>query len=128
MTEYFYTSLLGYADFAVKHGFENPQTIYWNSKEQKEEVYNDIGIGGDVMRYQFPKTPHNEALMELQHNDLFLYQCEIDDKIYSWNYSIDGVRPQTNNPIIIIQRNIGGKPYPFPVWDKEGVLCQITKL
>jgi hypothetical protein len=72
-------------------------------------------------RHHVEKTPKDwDAFFADQINDDVLPAAD-DAKLLQWNYSIDGVRPQTNNPIIIIQRNVNGKPYPFPVWDKEGV-------
>jgi hypothetical protein len=127
LMEYFHTTQLGYADFAIKQGFEGGQTIYWNNKEQKEQIYNDIGIGDDVMRYQFPKNPHNVALMQKREFDIVKYfdkqpafnrvgiiEYNMNRKLY---VSHRGFNDLNINDWVVIES--GGLP--FPVWDKEGV-------
>jgi len=152
MTEYFYTSWLVYAAAAIEQGFEGCETLYridyrggcWHKSFILTNDYES--------NWRFPRTPHNEALMEKQlwldtvimrkpWNNWLLVGTYGDMRsrneyvpcIY-WNEDYNDrfdvpVEDHTNiqfdnlddKNIIIIQRNIDGKPHPFPVWDKECV-------
>ena len=126
MTEYFYTSELGYADFAVKHGFNGVEALKYTGKWSVTRYWREDGI-----KWRFPRTPHNEALMGKQELDIVkhigktiafnkvgIISYNMNRKLYVHHSGFDDLHIDN---WIIIERNINGKPYPFPVWDKEGV-------
>jgi hypothetical protein len=127
MTEYFYTSELGYADFAVKHGFEDIITLSCKTNKWKNLLY----WKEDGKAWCFPRTQHNEAVMDKQEFDVVKYIgktiafnkigiIQADSRLKLFVHH-DGFRDYNLDNWTIIERNINGKPYPFPVWDKEGV-------
>jgi hypothetical protein len=125
MTEYFTTSELGYAAFAESQGFEDVTTIYWNEVKQREERFDGVGVGIDVMRYDCHKTPHNVALMEKQEDDICIIQqptgtlLGIAKRQYGGKLYIksSGFEYSVLQDWTIIHRN----GIPMPQWDKEGV-------
>jgi len=124
MTEYFYTTQLGYADFAVKQGFENPQAWTGMMTGWAEGLYGRENVGNN---YRFHKTPHNVALMNKQEFDV----VKQIGKVMSFNKV--GIIEYNMNRKLFVQHSgfddyyiddwiiteRGG--FPFPVWDKEGV-------
>jgi hypothetical protein len=124
MTEYFYTTQLGYADFAVKHGFEQPQAWTGIMTGWAEGLYGRENVGNN---YRFHKTPHNVALMNKQEFDVVkqigktiafnkvgIIEYGLNRKLIVRHSGFDD--PHIDNWVINERNNI-----PFPVWDKEGV-------
>ena len=122
MIEYFYTSELGYADFAVKHGFEGVEALKYTGKWSVTRYWKEDGKA-----WRFPRTPHNEALMAkrefdvvkqigktIAFNKIGIIQADSRLKLF---VQPDGFRDYDLDNWIIIERN----NEPFPVWDKEGV-------
>lgn len=107
--EYYTTSHLGYADFAMKHGFEKIETLFehyqydeykWEKGFiQKDHVDEDGSEWISLGKYRFPKTPHNVALMNVTLNDITTHNGDL--------------------VTIILARRINGVLVPMPVWDKE---------
>ena len=108
--DYFHTSKLYYAAAAIEQGF--------------------IGLYLNADTYDFPRTPHNVALMELQVGDLVKFNnykntygtvIEIHNEgrsIYVSNNPEYTERTQfaiAEDLTSVMRNNI-----PFPVWDKDG--------
>jgi hypothetical protein len=150
MTEYYTTSELGHAWFAIFQGFERCETYVdrfdWNinlmqNGETETTGYSKnlyvayfIAESFNAKKWRFPKTPHNMALMKEQDGDIVFYEDEGVGSIYG-NYfeddflyvqwaahsRLDSLFLYVGRKIKIISRMINGKPQPFPVWDKERV-------
>lgn len=126
--KYFYTSELGYADFAVKHGFEWGEYLIEDYDNYPKWVAftQSYGRWKEWHKWRFPRTPHNEALMVKQEfnvvkqigktivfNKIGIIQADSRLKLF---VQPDGFRDYVLDNWIITERN----NKPFPVWDKEG--------
>ena len=108
MTEYFYTSELGYADFAVKHGFEGVEALKHTGKWSVTRYWKEDGKA-----WRFPRTPHNEALMGVKEGDVII---DSNGKQRPYIYNRCNYIYAKNLETIIYRNN-----KPFPVWDKEEI-------
>jgi hypothetical protein len=148
MTKYYTTQSLATAAAAIEQGLEGCETLYDRCKDKaeyekklqrpakyiSEGFFTDTNYDDDKIhiclprQWRFPRTPHNVALMEVQHNDFIkdpkcLQSVATVEKIPT-NKSIkiywDGDEfyddYDKENHVIIYRNN-----KPFPVWDKEGV-------
>jgi hypothetical protein len=135
--EYYTTSHLGYAYFAMKHGFKGVQTLWYSDDDEKEEwrdglvqensrdtdddfYYYSVGV------YRFPKTPHNVALMKKIKGDIVVdcYGCPGEvikrpDGCLEADFGEGSCRDL--DALTILSRPINGELVPMPVWDKEVV-------
>lgn len=147
--EYYTTQSLATAAAAIEQGFEGCLSCYrdemFKGTDSEWSNYEGLLISGwldagePITEWRFPRTPHNEALMEVQLKDWCHYILYLDNPNFNDGYlgMIDGVYGQnritldnyqgtktlTPNPYLtskhltIIHRN----NKPFPVWDKDGV-------
>ena len=112
MTEYYTTQSLATAAAAIEQGFEDGQT----STSYQDGGFHegvDLDIGEE---WRFPKTPHNEALMEVMVDDTVEDPMGYGHVTIHEVYGISSAFCRQENCKIIYRNN-----KPFPVWDKEGV-------
>jgi hypothetical protein len=134
MTEYYTTTQLGIAYFALLHKFEGIETLTGSIQEK----WRVVRYWQDGKAWRFPKTPHNLAIMEpivgdyvqakfhahiggtisrITGDRLWLsFPFTADDETGVWKYRDDMFCMTKKTAIIMLRNN-----QLFPVWDKEKV-------
>ena len=137
MTEYYTTQSLATAAAAIEQGFEGCETkdIYMRDMRWLKGFYS----APTENQWRFPRTPHNDSLMQIQLGDVVKYKhphaasnsfrvgivqeiIKDGNSILVSGYDYKYAPYLTPEELTIIDRNGS-----FPVWDKEAVCVNLKR-